>query len=340
MRFPISYRNRLRLKKLGKWLIIALVAVCAFLILFLMFVQRYVVYTKDGATIDFHRSAAHLSASTAPEAVTSAPMDVSIAYESPSPSSEDGSPIKGYYLSTQDLQDPEDCLQRAEALEYGATVLLELKNASGDFYYRSKIENAEYADVDLDEIENLISTLRQQGCTLIALIPAFADSSFALENTDSALATKDGALWANNSDSYWLDPASVMVLNRLENIIQELADLGFNEIVLENFYFPSNDTIVYSSQQTTSQLIENAVERLCKRFANSKFLLSFLTDGTDFPARDVSGRLFLENIDATQVDKVIAAYQSDSWDAASRLVFLTNSKDNRFSDRNSLSPMP
>lgn len=118
------------------------------------------------------------------------------------------------------LRDPEAV--RAALEQQGAcAVLLQLKSTFGNFYYSSSIDGAELADVDMAAVDSLIDWLSQHGYYLIAEVPAFCDTAFALANSAAALPLSSGALWMDSNGCYWLDPASETVMIYLKQIARE-----------------------------------------------------------------------------------------------------------------------
>lgn len=337
----LTYRQKLRLKKAGKWLLILLLAVLAALLVFLLFVERYVVYTDTGAHIDYHKSSSRLQLNTSSPAASTEPLgEVEIVYEEPSTNPNGQEPSSGYYITTQDLADMAGLLSRIEALDSGTTVMLELKDSEGRFYYPTKLSGAETAEVNLPSVSQLITTLRQRDCTVIAAIPAFADNAFALENVSCALSVSDGSLWVSDSGNYWLDPANETVIDYLEQIMLELSSMNISEVVLTNFYFPDSESIDYDSEASRPQITADAAKQLSSYFSGSNLTVSFATDNVNFPMEGLSGRLFIEDADAAQLERFAAAYGSEEWDAAANLVFLTSSKDSRFDAYTTLRPLP
>lgn len=338
---PITYRQKLRIKQALKILLIVLAVVLCLFILFLLFVERFVVYTDNGVTIDYSRSAEKLEPSPDTPDATTPSIDVEILYESAAPSVDSSGQLQGYYLTAEQLAEADTLLDGMDSLEYGTTVMLELKDPFGYFYYNTAISGAETADVDTAAVERLISALKQRGCSLIAMIPAFSDYSFALANQSCGLPLSNGALWMNMDEGgcYWLDPANETVTAYLEQIARELSSKGFSEVVFEDFYFPSSQNILYHSDKTHTQIIADAAQEITDFFSGSNLIISFATASSEFPTEHLAGRLYLEDVDAAQVERFVEAYGADIENTLSRLVFITNSKDSRFDSYSTMRPL-
>lgn len=333
----ITYRQKLFLKRTVKVLLILLAILIIGLLIFLQYVERYVIYTADGAVIDYNRSSQKLVVVPQQTATTPPAIDVEISYETANPSTSDTEPIKGVYITNQQLQDVAALSDSLQALESDVPVMLELKDIRGYFYYNTAIAGAEKADVDTDAVSQLITTLHRQGHNLIALIPAFSDYSFALKNLSCGLPLSNGALWVNEDNCYWLDPANDTVADYLQQIARELSSMGFSEVVFEDFYFPASQNIEYASDLTRSEIIANAARKLSDFFAGSNLTISFSTDGTDFSTDGLTGRLYIDNADAAQLEWFTSAY--NTLNPQTQLVFITNSKDTRFDGYSIMSPL-
>lgn len=335
----ITYRQKLYLKKTLKILLILLAVLAVGLIAFLQYVERYVVYTADGVVIDYSRSAQKLEVSPQTATTPVTPPEVEISYEAANPSAtgENAAPLKGVYITNQQLEDVDLLSERLDALESDVAIMLEVKDIYGYFYYDTAIADAETADVDTFAVSQLISKLHQQGHNLIALVPAFSDYSFALSNLSCGLSLSNGALWMNENNCYWLDPADETVTDYLQQIARELSSMGFSEVVFEDFYFPSSQNIDYSSDLTRAEVVAEAAQKLSDFFAGSNLTISFVTDDTDFSTEGLTGRLYIENIDAAQLERFTTAYST--LNPKTQLVFLTSSKDTRFDSYSTMSPL-
>ncbi len=333
----MTYRQKRYLKRTFKVLAISVAALAALLILFLQYVGRYVIYTADGVTIDYSRSAQKLEVSAPPSSEPKDPIDAEIVYEAFSPEIADSAPIKGVYLTVSDLQNLDALSSRIDALQPGDPVMLELKSPRGYFYYDTSITGAETADVDIDAITQLISDLRQRDCNLIALVPAFSDYSFALANLSCGLPMSNGALWVDENNCYWLDPASETVTNYLRQIARELSSMGFSEVVFEDFYFPSSQNIFYNSDLSRAEVVARAARELSDFFAGSNLTISFVAETEDFSVEDLTGRLYIKDVDAAQLEQYMQAYSS--LNPYTQLVFFTSSKDPRFDPYSTMSPL-
>ncbi len=332
----ISYRRKLFLKKLLRTLLILAGAAALISVVLLIYLEPYVTYDRSGAHLDLSGTRTAQVEATEPSA---RPVinDAQIIVQEPAPPSDTIAEMSGYYITTSMLREPEKVLQTLQSLDGSCAVMIELKSIYGNFYYSTAIGGAATADVDIAAVDEILSYLRSHSFYMIAEIPAFCDTNFALANQSCGLPLSSGALWMDDRACYWLDPANEAVLSYLMQIARELSSLGFKEVAFSEFRFPSSKNIAYSSEKTAAQLIENAAKQLTAFFTGSNLTISFVTDDTAFPASACTGRLYIPDVDGTKVEKYVQAYASAT--LLSEIVFLANSRDARFEQQATLRPL-
>ena len=333
----LSYRTNHRLRKGIKILLILAAALILLLVLAVVYLGRFVVYTRDGAYLDFGRNTAK-EAETSPTRVSDPVLveDVSIDYADENVNTDQAERISGYYIDFEMLQDPEAVLIALRELNGPCTVMIDLKSGSGSFYYSTGIDGAKQADVNIDTMNAIISYLKNHGFTMIARVKTFEDTNFALEHLSCGLAISGGALWMGKG-CYWLDPGNEYVVSYLKQIARELAGKGFREIVFDDFYFPDSTKIVYSSDKSRTQLIADTAQDLLNFFASSNITISFGNPSTDFDFGG-SSHVFISDVTGSGVNTTVTGF-SQLDDVSNQLVFLTGSKDNRFDEYQVLRPL-
>ena len=246
----------------------------------------------------------------------------------------------GVIADTESLITDLDAVRaQIEALPAGAAVMLDLKSGFGNFFYSTEVEGGvTSSNVDAAGIDDLISWLKSSDLYTIARIPAFRDRSFGLythENgTFCGLPEAAGNLWADADGCYWLDPAAQGTKDHLVEIINELRVLGFDEVVFTDFCFPdSGGLIVYESEQSQEQIIQDTASGLVSLCATGSFAVSFQADAS-FPLPLGRSRLYLEGVAADKVEQ--AAQQTTVPDKLLNLVFLAQSNDTRFNNYSTL----
>ena len=333
----LSYRTVRRLRKLGIVLACCLAMLILIGILVAVYLGRFVVYTPDGAYLDFGRNTAKQAEGTLqPVQNPTLVEDVTIEYADPNVSTDTTELVSGYYIDYDMLQNPDAVLAALRELNTPCTVMIDLKNGNGSFYYSSQIDGAKQADVDVNTMNAIISYLKNHGFTMVARVKTFTDTNFALEHLNCGLAIEGGALWMGKG-CYWLDPDNPTVVFYLKQIARELAGKGFKEIVFDDFYFPSSNQIVYSSDKSRTRLIADTAQDLLNFFASSNITISFGNPATDIDFTG-SSHVYISDVTGSGVSKTIDGF-SQLEDPTAQIVFLTGSKDNRFDGYQVLRPL-
>ena len=335
--YRISYRRGIFLKKLLRVVLIVLGVLLALTAVLLIYLEPYVTYDRDGAHLSLEGEQA---AAVPSEGVGARPQvdDVQILYVEKAQADKTIAEQGGYYITTSMLQDPAAVLEEVKALDGPCAVMMEVKSIFGNFYYSTSIAGAQTADVDVSVVDELITYLSRNGFYMIAVVPAFRDSNFALENQSCGLPLPGGALWMDARGCYWLDPADETVLSYLMQIARELSSLGFGEVAYSDFLFPDSSNISYSSELSRGELIAEAAKDLTAFFTGSNLTISFVTDGLEFPANVCPGRLYITDADGSKVERYVQAYDAETT-GIRELVFLANSRDSRFNDYAMLRPL-
>ena len=333
----ISYRARIRICRFLKLALALLGVLLLALILFAVYLGRFVVYSPDGVRLDFGRDTSRDVAQQSDSTQSSPlPESVPIEFADPDPHGQETTRISGVYIDLEMLQDPQSVLEAVKELSPPCTVLIDLKGGNGSFYYTTAIEGAKTADLDIASVDAVISYLRSHGFTMVARIRTFQDSNFAENHINCALQQNNGSLWVGNG-FYWLDPGNPTVVAYIKQIARELAEKGFKEIVLDDFRFPNGTQILYTSEKSRTELIADVAKELLNFFASSNITISFGNPSSDFSLTGAS-RVYVTGVTGSGVSATVkeCAFLED---AESQLVFLTGSKDRRFDDYQVLRPL-
>lgn len=336
MRIP--YRVRRFLRSLGIFLLaLALVAIVVWLI-WLLWLGRFVVYTRDGASIDFSVSVEDLQGEIAVQPKEE--EGITIYYNEGANAintSRELGQLYGYYLNSSILQQRDMAELRAniESLPKGSAVLIEVKNIYGEFYYSSAI-GPHSAEVNIAAMDELISYLRTSGYYTIAMVSAFRDYYYGLNHDTYGLPHIDGGyLWADDNYCYWLNPDSAGTMNYLINIVAELKGLGFHEVVFSEFRFPDTDEIDYDGNKYDA--LTQAATTLCANCVSETFAVSFITDLQSFQVPGGRTRVYMKDATASQAKGI--AEESGFEFPEVNLVFMTEAKDTRFDSYGVLRPI-
>lgn len=332
----ISYRTKRILKNIGVIALVAAVLGALVYLCWFTWLERYVVYTRDqGAVLDRTLSP-HVP--EGPEAVAPEKETVSIYYnegENAINTTKELTQLVGYYADAKQLEDMQMVLTQVELLEVGAPLMLDVKDAKGNFYYNSALSSSRRSGIDPAAMDALIEKLDKKGVYLIARLPAFRDYAFGLSDTENGLFVSSGAyLWADEDYCYWLDPTKQGTITHLVDIVNELKGLGFDEVVFENFCFPPAQNLKFGGDR--AQAINAAATTLVTALADQNFAVSFVsTEGFVTPGG--RSRVYLTDAVAAQAGAV--AEQTGVADPAAQAVFLTENHDTRFNEYSVLRPL-
>ena len=218
-----------------------------------------------------------------------------------------------------------------ERLPVGTPVLIDMKGPYGSFFYTSQLGEAIMsASTDIEAMDQLVQKLKSKGFYTIARISAFQDWNFGNNHVTSGLYMLSRAgLWLDPDGYFWLNPTDSTAISWISSIIMELRDMGFNEVVLDNFQFPNSDKYIFSGDKDAA--LQEAANKLVAACGSSGFALSFNVTSPTFPLpAGGRSRIYLENVSATQLNA--QASQVSFEDVNTYLVFLSESGDTRYDE--------
>lgn len=158
---------------------------------------------------------------------------------------EENDPFQGVFLSLDQLAD-------AQTLADGYDgVILPMKTADGALGYVSALPLAADAGAssgDPDRNEALRALNDTPGLYTVAQVSCLRDSALVREEPGLSLHRVSGSPWLDESRQGWLDPAQPQVQSYLIGLCQELAQLGFDEILLDNWGYPAEGNLGYIKQ--------------------------------------------------------------------------------------------
>ena len=328
----IPYRTRRILNRVGTAaMALLLVGIFAWLC-WIVWLQRYVVYTDTGASLDFEVSANEILGEVAvPPAASN---EVSVFYNEGDDAIDVGNEMKqlnGYYIDSDMLQkDMTGVLVRIDQLSSGTPILIDMKGAYGSFFYPSKLPAAVHsASTDVDAVADLVKRLQQKGFYTIARISAFRDYNFGLNNVPAGLYNLNRVgLWPDSDNYYWLDPTNSTTTSWITEVVLELRDMGFNEVVLDNFCFPNSDKYIFTGDKVAA--LQSAASTLVSSCAASGFVLSFCVDDPTFALPEGRCRMYLSGITANGIGQTAAQVTVE--DPTVQLAFIAETGDTRYDE--------
>ena len=209
-------------------LVLVLIAAVAYLL-----TQEYVVYDDEGK--------AHLElpwSRKEPEKPqpdpTPAPDDVDITREEPQRQKVDT--IHAWELPYGVLGgDPGYLLTDREA------VAVNVKLYDGSVAYHTAVSLPEGILTGGNATSRNLQTILDSDCYTVARLACFCDNAYADAMGDrAALCTAEGVPYRDGSGRRWLDPTKPETLRYITDLAEECARLGFDEILLDWFLYPTS----------------------------------------------------------------------------------------------------
>ena len=305
----IPYRTQRVLNRVGTVLLVLLLVGIAAWLCWVLWLQRYVVYTDEGASLDFSQSSNDVVGEEAIPPVAEA--NVSIFYNEGAnaiDTTNDLKQLSGYYITSDMVkEDYDNVLLQVERLSSGTPVMIEMKGPFGSFYYNTKLSGATISQsTDIAAYEALVSKMMSKGLYTIAQISSLRDREFGLNNVSSGLflPSKIG-LWADEAGMYWLDPTKSSTTT-----------------------FPNSTAYLFEGDKT--EALKSAASTLLSTCGSSDFVLSFGVSDPTFTLPGERCRLYINAATAGNISQV--ASQVTFEEPEVRLVFLADSGDTRYDE--------
>lgn len=189
----------------------------------------------------------------------------------------DASALRG---GTQSLLD--------RASELGANAIaVRLKDAAGKLHYTSDIPEAQKAEAVVGNAvsDGAIEDLVNSKYHTVARVTALHDNAFAFRYPDDAAVQQlqyPGVVWYDPDSTFWLAPEKELTGSYLSRIALECAALGFDELLLDAFAYPSNGRQSNIDERgravTRSEAIEALAQELFRALEDTQMLLSLELD--------------------------------------------------------------
>ena len=325
----IPYRHKRTLMRVGTLLAALLLVFTVTWLCWVIWLQRYVIYTDDGAELNFSLSSYEV---TGKEAVPpKAEQNISIFYNEGADAIDtvkEMTQLNGYYI-TSDMfqQDLDYVMLQVERFPSGTPVMIDMKGGFGSFFYQSNLPDAVIsASTNIEKVSQLITRLHTKGFYTIARISAFQDRSFGESHVSSGLYMLNRrGLWMDPEGMYWLDPTNATTTSWITSQVLELKEMGFDEVLLDNFCFPNSDKYIFNGDKAAA--LQSAAATLMSTCGSSKFVLSFQADSS-FTLPEGRCRLYLKDVSAAGIGQ--SASQVTVEEPEIRLVFLAESGDTRY----------
>ena len=240
-----TYHGRSRLRTALKVVIVLLVVLLVLAVATLLLMDGHIVYSSDGIRLDlpFVQKG---GAEDPPEPAGSAPLVIDSPVPTPAPTAtpEPETLMQGVLLPREALYDgtAEEQVRRAGA----AAAVFDMKADDGSLGYISSLEPAQAGGVSAADpaINGAIRGLNAGELYTVARVSCFRDN--AIPRADMSLGIKSSAgNWRDEGDCRWLSAANAAARQYVIGVCAELAELGFDELLLENCAFPARGQVDY-----------------------------------------------------------------------------------------------
>lgn len=332
----IPYRTRCFFKRLAMALLVLLIISAVLLVVLFADLEQYIIYTRDGVRFDFSRSTKNLNGQVPQPTVVEDTIGIQYLDSSTiKKTDKELSPIIGYYITAKELEtDIAAVREQIKALPAQTPIMIDLKSIYGNFFYSSAVSSNRNDDLDIAAMDELIQELCSGKYYAIGRLPALRDMLYGLNNVSDGLPVAAGYLWMDSEGCYWLNPKSDGTVTYLAQIANELKNLGFDEVVFSDYYFPETDKIVFKDDK--QKALADAAQTLINSCATDQFAVSFTVKDL-FEAPNGRSRMYLEN--AAAAEAVTLASRFGFQNPEARVVFLTEIHDTRFDDFSVLRPI-
>ena len=224
---------------------------------------------------------------------------------------------------------PDDCLWWGA--DYIMTKLapedmvLAVKRTTGGITYATEAQPPQGVVVETGRPLDCLKTLLAADRWTVGHIVCFSDNAFAQSRTDCALVRADGGLWYDAAGQAWLDPTDPEVLRYLTALCRECGELGFNEVLLDNFCYPaSGDTAAIANDDgDRAQILTDMAKTLRSSLPEGVALSVTYRGSGDLTLAQLADLFDRIYVPAADYDAV-ASQLGGQFDAATRLVSMTS----------------
>lgn len=239
-----EYRGRSGARPVLIFIIVLLAVLLAAGVAFMVFMGDYIKYTDTGMEIDWPWRGEPTPPPVPSDPVVIESDNVVVTVEptpepTPTPTPEPQyAPIGAVTVTAAQLQN--GTAAQAAAQAGGGALVVEMKAANGKLAWQSATELAAQLGVNAADgrTAQAVRELDQAGeLYLVARVHAFKDPKLANARI-GVLLTKGGNRWYDRRGVCWSSPANQQAADYLTALCLELAEMGFDEILLDDAGYP------------------------------------------------------------------------------------------------------
>lgn len=241
-----TYRGRPEGSTFLRLLVIILAVLLALGVAFLLFVSaRYLEYTDNGPQLNLPWLQHEAKSSTPPD-----PSNLIIPSESqqPDPSQSPGpdptpTPMPARYLEVEPAALLDGSAQTLLTQAGADALVVRVKDEEGNLAWQT---TQELAQDDMNGQEGFSTAVRQlslNGTRLTARFTGFQDLWTSVYRRELAIINRHGKLWYDSAGISWISPSDERARTYITSLCMELAEMGFDEILLEHAGYPDNGRV-------------------------------------------------------------------------------------------------
>lgn len=300
-----SYRGRKSASFWLKWIALVLAILVVLAVAFLLWGQKYISYTDDGLRVDlpFFQSE--------PKQPDVSDLDV-IDQDPGSDSSDQGdtsqpqeqepqekTSANGVNVSLASILDGSAAQQVQQ--QGGDSVVVDMKNDQGQLGWKSQqsLASAVQSEAQDDQVNEKLKSWNEGDVYTVARMSCFRDEAIGGQMAYT-LQTTSGYRWKDGDEMHWADPSNQQVQDYLIGLMTELAQMGFDEIVLDYCGYPSQaDGLLSNIQygdQSASQVMDDFLAKAAQALEPYGTTLSLAVSQEQVSGQDTSSGLTAQNI--------------------------------------------
>ena len=246
-----TYRGRSKLRMFLMGLIVVLLVVLAIAVAAFFLLQKYIVYGDDGRA---HLELPFAQQTEAPPVGSGGGEDIIIVTPEPSPTPAPEPALRAVQLMRTALVDGTAADQVLAA--GGNAAIFNMKADDGTLGYVSALPQAVSMGTSAGEsgLNEAIQAVTDSQLYTIARVSCFKDNKAPRMNNSLAIRTNSGYNWQDPEGVRWLNVSNPEVRSYVVGVCQELAQLGFDEILLENACYPAQGNLHYIKKGESYQV--------------------------------------------------------------------------------------
>lgn len=342
-RYSEFYKGRRKKRNYAIVPLIVLLLISGIVIVLFYSMQKYAVITDSGISIELPLltgSSGSGAAEESGEAAVFEQANVTIQFDEADYTEVEATagkkikPVRAIFVPYEDVS-MEGVEPYANRLSSGNALVLDLKQRNGylAWYSDAPLAYSYGLNMGLPESKqtliDIVKSLKDRDIYLVAQICSCADDILGGHSTDVCLRNAY-ASYFYDENGYWLDPYSSIVRNYTVQLVEELWDIGFDEVLLADVRHPNapplenpdgsfTPQIVYTRAMSTeptpvgavSGFVVNVTEQLKDR-PDGKYLSAYLYSSEALVGPDKTngqdGPLFLKVFDKVYYNTDMYAY--------------------------------